>query len=217
MPPQCLISSQLNRRSLNLICSGSIKSQTHSCALRYAHSTPNVEEASSVTNGKQNRKPASFTWVYSKDFVPYGLVQAYLSDPYHVLHQKYKKRYEERRRDTLWWTAWTGTSISTKNIVRSYCNKKLRSIFKQALRERGLNDDGRRMATEKWPNGGFGLMGSLRLNGSKATVNANEEDLRKECLALIDKLFFKMHNVTKERNQKLRAGRKYTRSPRLGL
>ena len=144
----------------------------------------------------------SFSWQYSAGHKPPGHVQFYVSDPYHVLHNKYKKKYDNRRRDTLWWTAATGVSTSSKSTVRSYCSRKMKVAFVKALQSRGFDRDGSIPASEEYPDGRTGITGTVRILCLKPMMTVFKSILEKECQAFVDNLTELSNHAQQQKSRK---------------
>lgn len=133
-------------------------------------------------------KYPSFVWQFSENHEPFGYVQAYLNEPFHVLHLKYQRKYEKRRKDTLWWTAITGVNTAPKSAVRNYCCRKLRAAFVKALQIRGFDRDGRIPASDEYPDGRDGILGSVRFTCVKPMITVDPSSLEMECLSVVDSI-----------------------------
>lgn len=65
------------------------------------------------------------------------------------LAPKIRHLYERREHGTLWWSVTTGTLNSAwKKTVRSWCARRTRQAFRQALRERGFDLDGKKLIVD---------------------------------------------------------------------
>ena len=152
-------------------------------------------------------KTISFNWHFTSRHEPLGHVQAYLADPFNILHYKYKTKYKNRRRDTLWWTAQVGMGTSHKSCVRNYCSRRLKEAFIKALEIRGFHRDGRILASEKYPNGQDGILGSARFSCIKPMITIDSAALDEECLAVLDHIILLNARLNKKKN-----GKTYTAS-----
>ena len=188
MPTKCLFLSPFRHPfDRRIVCINKIRSRIE-CINRHVQTTTEPKIKRSYPQRLKKPKSRSFVWQYSQNHEPYGYVQAYLNEPFHVLHLKYKRKYEKRRRDTLWWTAITGITTAPKSAVRNYCSRKLKAAFMKALQSRGFDRDGRIPASDEHPDGRDGIKGSVRLTCVKPMITVESSSLRTECLAVVDSL-----------------------------
>ncbi|KAI9817496.1 MAG: hypothetical protein M1827_001106 [Pycnora praestabilis] len=132
-----------------------------------------------------------FMVFYSPDPVPSHMAQNILDNHLHVLYFATKQRYSERDRDTLWWSVSTLNSVEPKRVVRSWLNRRGKISVTEALRSKGLDQDGRYIegAPQKSFIGHKGnLRGSFHMQMKQEMVSAKFEDVRKQAGLAVDLL-----------------------------
>lgn len=102
-----------------------------------------------------------------------------VSNPYSILHKRFRDEVEERRKDTLWQTFAANTMVA-KRCVRLRCTRRLRVSFREALKERGYNSDG--TAIQK---SGRGLTGSISLLATEPSLTTPFTELRNQMGLLV--------------------------------
>lgn len=63
----------------------------------------------------------------------------YLLSPVHPLYPKIAHLYKHRDRNTLWWRVSHTQLSSLKRVVRSWCTRRARIAFEQALKQQGFD------------------------------------------------------------------------------
>ncbi|KAF2839739.1 hypothetical protein M501DRAFT_1015832 [Patellaria atrata CBS 101060] len=106
-----------------------------------------------------------------------------IREPFNPLIIRTRRSYESRDTETLWWQIRVGLDISKKRVVRSWCKRRLREAFIEALKGRGLDANGRRLETAK-----PGLKGSLVFVGRPNLLTVKFEQLKMDCKTLMDTL-----------------------------
>lgn len=91
----------------------------------------------------------------------------------------------ERDKNTLWWNVYTPNNIAQKRVVRSWCNRRLRNAFKEALAARGFDKEGRSI---EWP-GIQNLRGSVDMQSSKELITAKYDDLKHQAGLSVEAIF----------------------------
>jgi hypothetical protein len=97
--------------------------------------------------------------------------------------------YRNRDKNTLWWRV-AYQSLPLKRVVRSYCARRTRKAFREALLSRGFDEQGRRivertdglLATE------IGLTGSADIVVKEISYKEPYSAVREEIESLVDKL-----------------------------
>ena len=201
MPTTCLFLTRIGRRleHLNYYASSCGHFTKHFSS--HVQITPNPKKERFIPLRIRRLKCPSFNWQYSPNHEPFGHVQTYLADPYHILYHKYKRKYEKRRRDTLWWTALTGISTSSKSVVRNHCSRKMKAGFIKALQARGFDQDGRIPASEEHPDGQVGIIGSVRLTCVKPMITIDSAALDVECLVVLDNVIALSKRAQRQRSR----------------
>lgn len=67
------------------------------------------------------------------------IASRYLLSPVHPIHPKIAHLYEHRDRDTLWWRVSVSQLTHLKRVVRSWCARRARIAFEQALKQQGFD------------------------------------------------------------------------------
>lgn len=121
-----------------------------------------------------------FTLQYSyANALPF-IAQRYIGNPSHVLRPKLLYIYDKRDKNTLWWYISPVRIVSFKPVVRSRCKRRLTAAFKQALKEHGLDETGRRLvggSERNIPGKAVGLKGTLRLAVDLPILDATYESI----------------------------------------
>lgn len=63
----------------------------------------------------------------------------YLGSPVHPIRPKIAHLYENRDRNTLWWRVSVSQLTHLKRVVRSWCARRARIAFQQALKQQGFD------------------------------------------------------------------------------
>ena len=204
MPPTCLVLMQSRHLALHPSKYPNSFNELVKCFRRHLQTSPNSKRERGSPPLRRLRHP-SFIWHYTSNYEPPLHVQTYITDPYHVLHHKYKRKYERRSRDTLWWTAYTAVATSPKSVVRNYCSRKMRDAFINALQVRGYDRDGRIPASEDLPNDRIGILGSARFSCLKPMITIDPAALNAECLAIVDNIISLNKRAQKQKSVSARS------------
>ncbi|KAL5366005.1 hypothetical protein BJX96DRAFT_160138 [Aspergillus floccosus] len=89
-----------------------------------------------------------FTLRYVQKHVIPPVAARYLGSHIHPIRPKIHHLYANRDRDTLWWRVSIKQIQSYKRVVRSWSARRAKIAFRQALKERGFDAEGRRLQLE---------------------------------------------------------------------
>jgi hypothetical protein len=104
--------------------------------------------------------------------------------------------YANRSRETLWWRI-AVNHLPLKRVVRSWCARRVRRAFRQALNERGYDPGGRRIGLDVSDAQGTrleqvrpeaGLRGTAEVIVLKSLVNQSFPAVQQELTMLVDAL-----------------------------
>ena len=114
-----------------------------------------------------------------------------LADRDHPLHIRYQRNYDQATRDTLWWHVTPNilASANVKKVVRSWCKRRTATAFVEALKEKGLDNSGRRIfkneagdIVEAVPF----LQGTLTLQPRQEAITAEWLELKNQAVVMLD-------------------------------
>lgn len=89
-----------------------------------------------------------FTLRYVQKHVIPPVAARYLGSHIHPIRPKIHHLYANRDRDTLWWRVSIKQIQGYKRVVRSWSARRVKIAFRQALKERGFDAEGRRLQPE---------------------------------------------------------------------
>ena len=110
---------------------------------------------------------------------------------YHPAVPKIEHIYKHREKGTLWWNISPAKMVGHKKVIRSWCSRRVRHAFRDALRERGfdrdgkvnvLNESGDVVGKEK------GLQGTLDIRMNATLFEAKYADIEEQAGLLVDHL-----------------------------
>ncbi|KAJ5092558.1 hypothetical protein NUU61_007428 [Penicillium alfredii] len=110
----------------------------------------------------------------------------YLGSPLHPIRPKISHIYASRDRDTLWWRVSIAPLQSLKRVVRSWCGRRVRLAFRQALHQQGFDELGRAIPSEFSPK--EDLTGSLEITIRTPCVQASFETVQKDANHLLENI-----------------------------
>lgn len=67
------------------------------------------------------------------------IASRYLQSPVHPIQPKIAHLYKHRDRNTLWWRVSVSQLTHLKRVVRSWCARRSRIAFEQALKKQGFD------------------------------------------------------------------------------
>ena len=97
----------------------------------------------------------------SKPIIP-PVSNRYLGDPTHTIRPKIAHMYATRDTNTLWWRVAISQLQMFKRVVRSWCSRRARIAFQEALKHQGYDKLGRPLPSAA-SNRLEGLTGSIEL------------------------------------------------------
>ena len=86
-----------------------------------------------------------FILKYSPKLANPPVAHRYLEAPNHPLRPKIAHMYAHRDTDTLWWRIGKQKLQPFRGVVRSWCARRARIAFRQALAARGFDREGRKI------------------------------------------------------------------------
>jgi hypothetical protein len=89
-----------------------------------------------------------FTIRYNPRNVPPPVALRYLSKPLNPIHPKIAHMYETRDPTTLWWSIAQADVLDEKRVVRSWCSRRVRTAFRESLKKRGLDENGKKIVLD---------------------------------------------------------------------
>ncbi|KAL1968661.1 hypothetical protein VTN77DRAFT_1487 [Rasamsonia byssochlamydoides] len=105
----------------------------------------------------------------------------------HPLRPKILHMYANRDRNTLWWRV-SVNHLPLKRVVRSWCARRARTAFKQALEERGFDPEGRPLKKEEPSSQTVGLKGTVEIVVNQRSIKEELPAVKEEMASLVDSL-----------------------------
>lgn len=138
----------------------------------------------------------------SKISIP-PVANRYLGAPNHPLRPKIAHMYAHRDRNTLWWRVGKGPLQSYNGVVRSWCARRTRLAFEQALAARGFDQEGRKIMNHAGNDGmttttaaetglDRGLVGSVEIAILPACIRSRFSTMQEEMGSILDTLLQQM-------------------------
>lgn len=151
-----------------------------------------------------------FTLRFVQKHVIPPVAARYLGSPVHPIRPKIHHLYVNRDRDTLWWRVSVKQVQRYKRVVRSWCARRARIAFQQALKDRGYDAEGRRIQREAESSdsgdttqGKEGnLMGSLEITVLPPTVQQSFSTVQSDMHSLLDTLIEQNIQKSNQRQKK---------------
>ena len=144
-----------------------------------------------------------------KDAIPtVGL--RYLNIPLHPLRPKIAHMYEHRDRNTLWWRVSVHPLMQFRRVVRSWSARRARFAFKQALKERGFDGEGRKIldngqGTDTTTVGtSESLTGSCEIIVREQCIKEEYPQIQEEMSSLVDTLLQNSQQPSSKQTQRKR-------------
>lgn len=113
--------------------------------------------------------------------------------PLHPLYETQQRKRREQLKDGLWWHATSGSDSSKSSCVRGWARRRLRTAIIEALKARGLHENGKAAQITNTDNGHVGanegrldLKGSLRVHALPPLVPAKFVEVKAEVDKVID-------------------------------
>ena len=124
-------------------------------------------------------------WIYWRDYTCSEPAYRTFSEGSEIDRLKVELVYKKKEREGLWWWANCASGISSKATIRHHYTRVLRRAWEQALKERGYARDGSRRIEG---DGKEGLTGSLQLLGVAKVADAPWDNVREQCLKVLDQV-----------------------------
>jgi hypothetical protein len=97
-----------------------------------------------------------------------------------------RQRWENRDRNSLWWFVFCSNEHYPKAVFRVHQKRRLRQAFKNALKEKGWDEEGRPITSAAKLE--RTIKGSVHLAVNPGLSTVKFDDLQNQCSALIDLL-----------------------------
>jgi hypothetical protein len=110
----------------------------------------------------------------------------YLNSPTHPIRPKIVDLCAHRERKTLWWRVSVSQIQQSKRVVRSWCGRRVRIAFEQALKQQGLDKLGKPLVSES-PTGKK-LTGTIEIYIQPPCVTQDFEGIQKDAQHLLSLL-----------------------------
>lgn len=111
----------------------------------------------------------------------------YLGSPVHPIKPKIAHLYEHRDRETLWWRVSLSQITDLKRVVRSWCARRARIAFEQALKQQGFDRLGIPIAGHECARKGR-LTGSLDIIIRPPCIKQSFETVQQDTHRLLGKI-----------------------------
>ena len=118
------------------------------------------------------------------------VARRYLNSPVHPIRPKIAHMWNNRDRNTLWWRVSTSQLQSFKRVVRSWCARRTRIAFKEALKHHSFDSLGAPLSTTDFKQQDA-LIGTLELIIRPSLVNQSHESLQRDTNHLLAKILKK--------------------------
>lgn len=138
---------------------------------------------------------------HAKPIIP-PVARRYLGSPVHPLRPKIAHMYEHRDPNTLWWRVSVSQLTPFKRVVRSWCARRARAAFKQALKQQGLDRSGRPLSSNPSKQA---LTGSLDVIVRPASISQSFETVQRDAHDLLEGMLKQLamqQNVVAEKSAK---------------
>lgn len=128
----------------------------------------------------------------------------YLAIPFHPIQPKIAHMWANRDRNALWWRVNTSQLQPFKRVVRSWCARRARIAFQEALQKRGLDALGRPLPS-KASKQAQALTGSLEICLHQDTRDCSFSSLQNDVLRSLDKVLKNQASNDSDPSQKHRS------------
>ncbi|KAJ5560377.1 hypothetical protein N7513_002776 [Penicillium frequentans] len=129
-----------------------------------------------------------------------SIAQRYLGSPTHPIRPKIAHMWANRDPNTLWWRVSVAPIGHMKRVVRSWCARRTRIAFQQALRNQGYDELGVPLQDFPTPRK-HNLTGSLELVLRPACVDLDFKIVQRDADNLLQKML-KQRSALFERTAK---------------
>lgn len=138
------------------------------------------------------RSTSQFLLRYSPRHLIPPVAMRYMAAKYHPIRPKILHMYANRDKSTLWWRV-SIHHLPLKRVVRSWCARRVRRAFREALGERGYDHEGRRIQQDNQnpqleSSAEVGLNGTAEIMVHQQSIKQDYASVREECLILVDTL-----------------------------
>ncbi|OJD18062.1 hypothetical protein AJ78_01892 [Emergomyces pasteurianus Ep9510] len=150
---------------------------------------------------------------YTCENIPTQRAKKFSNDKHvnlYALRPKIEHMWATREKGNLWWSASThGDITSEKSVIRSWCARRVRTAFTDALNERGYDRTGRRLPDIEWqesqrdakpPSRLEALKGTLEINFRLAVKAAKYTDLVREAGLIVERIESYLKHLSEGRN-----------------
>lgn len=171
-----------------------------------------------LTKRLNNFNSTNFRIFYASDYRTH-ITNFVLQDKQHPLYSIVLRRNNERKKEGIWWHVTTTNDLSKSSVIRSWCRRRLRNAFTDALKTRGFDRFGRLVdaGALKEPFAGlahvvkddphFQLRGSFRFHALTPLIPAKYVNVQRDMMAALDMMLSYYQDemqvvppVTKRRN-----------------
>jgi chitin biosynthesis protein CHS5 len=134
------------------------------------------------------RSTSQFLLRYSPRHLIPPVAMRYMAAKYHPIRPKILHMYANRDKSALWWRV-SINHLPLKRVVRSWCARRVRRAFREALGERGYDHEGRRIQQDNQESSAeVGLNGTAEIMVHQQSIKQDYSSVREECLILVDTL-----------------------------
>lgn len=118
----------------------------------------------------------------------------YMGVPLHPLFHKIKHTYETCDKSLLLWYVNGLKSGSFKHAPRSWCTRRTRAAFQNALKERGFDRMGRRIRNTQETRQRGDLRGTVTITMHEQCMGQDFGTVQKDLSGLLDSLLYRLNN-----------------------
>lgn len=131
---------------------------------------------------------------WAKHNIP-PIASRYMGTPFHPIRPKILHMCAHRSKDILWWRVSLSQLNASKRVVRSWCARRVRVAFEEALRQQGLDKLGRPLSDSCSRKSN--LTGSMEIYIQPPCVSQSFEDIQKGANHIISELM--AHESTQDK------------------
>ncbi|CBF78185.1 predicted protein [Aspergillus nidulans FGSC A4] len=159
-----------------------------------------------------------YTARFSPNQIISPIAHRYLTARVNPITPKIQYLCDNRDRNTLWWRVSVSALVSYKRVVRSWVARRARAAFKQELKERGFDAEGRRLDSSTPRSAaahGFSgnMTGTLNIDLEPAMISATFPMIREEMKFTMNALIQEQQRKQASQQQPRKQARKAIRSP----
>ena len=128
---------------------------------------------------------------YCPQNVPSSIASRYLGQIHNPVLPKIAHMYQHRDRTTLWWSISSNRLLDYKRVVRSWSARRVKTAFRESLRRRGFDDQGREVVLDslgKVVQTTQGCTGTLELFVLPRVIKESFEEIQKVADEAVDTL-----------------------------